>query len=142
MPAGNRTGPGGMGPRTGRGMGYCSGYDAPGWANSGPGQRFYGRGGRGTRGGQWGGYGPGGGGRGRRNWYYATGLPRWARGPGFSGPGAPPEQAYGAGYGAYSDAPYAAPPKEQEIEMLKGEAQWLKEQLDAINERMGELSQE
>ncbi len=33
MPAGDRTGPLGLGPRTGRGMGYCSGYDMPGYAN-------------------------------------------------------------------------------------------------------------
>ncbi|MFZ5910743.1 MAG: DUF5320 domain-containing protein [Chloroflexota bacterium] len=33
MPRGDRTGPMGAGPRTGRGMGYCGGYDAPGFAN-------------------------------------------------------------------------------------------------------------
>jgi hypothetical protein len=33
MPGGDRTGPRGAGPRTGRGMGYCSGYDWPGFAN-------------------------------------------------------------------------------------------------------------
>lgn len=26
-----------MGPRTGRGMGFCNGYEAPGYANPGPG---------------------------------------------------------------------------------------------------------
>ena len=31
MPAGDRTGPAGMGPRTGRAFGYCSGYDTPGY---------------------------------------------------------------------------------------------------------------
>ncbi len=30
MPGGNRTGPLGFGPRTGRGMGYCAGYMNPG----------------------------------------------------------------------------------------------------------------
>jgi len=30
MPYGDRTGPGGMGPRTGRGFGFCSGFDHPG----------------------------------------------------------------------------------------------------------------
>jgi hypothetical protein len=34
MPAGDRTGPSGAGPRTGRGAGYCSGSSAPGYANS------------------------------------------------------------------------------------------------------------
>jgi hypothetical protein len=33
MPGGNRTGPMGAGPRTGRGLGYCGGYDAPGFEN-------------------------------------------------------------------------------------------------------------
>jgi len=49
MPRGDRTGPVGAGPRTGRGLGFCSGYDVPGYANSG-----FGRGmglGRGFRGG-------------------------------------------------------------------------------------------
>ena len=36
MPAGNRTGPMGMGPRTGRGLGYCSGYSAPGYMQGYP----------------------------------------------------------------------------------------------------------
>jgi len=31
MPQGNRKGPGGEGPRTGRGMGFCSGNDQPGF---------------------------------------------------------------------------------------------------------------
>jgi len=65
MPRGDRTGPAGMGPMTGRGAGYCAGYDRPGFANPWVG----GYGGRGF----------GGGGRGWRNMYYATGLPGWAR---------------------------------------------------------------
>lgn len=36
MPFGDRTGPAGMGPRTGRGAGYCSGFDYPGYV-AGPG---------------------------------------------------------------------------------------------------------
>jgi hypothetical protein len=64
MPAGDRTGPLGQGPMTGRGLGYCGGYDAPGYAR--PWDRrgylpFYGRG--------WG--------RGWRHRYYATGTPGW-----------------------------------------------------------------
>ena len=31
MPGGDRTGPAGMGSRTGRGLGYCAGYDNPGF---------------------------------------------------------------------------------------------------------------
>ncbi len=33
MPGGDRTGPWGMGPRTGRGAGFCSGYRTPGFMN-------------------------------------------------------------------------------------------------------------
>jgi hypothetical protein len=33
MPRGNGTGPMGLGPRTGRGLGYCSGYPHPGYMN-------------------------------------------------------------------------------------------------------------
>ena len=69
MPRGNRTGPMGMGPMTGRGAGYCAGYPVPGYMN--PAGGF----GRGF------GVSPGGGGRGRgyRNMFYATGMPGWAR---------------------------------------------------------------
>jgi len=47
MPGGDRTGPLGEGPRTGRGMGVCTGNDAPGYLNP-PFGRF-GWGGRGWR---------------------------------------------------------------------------------------------
>jgi hypothetical protein len=40
MPLGDRTGPAGMGPMTGRGAGYCAGYSVPGYMNPG-----FGRGG-------------------------------------------------------------------------------------------------
>jgi hypothetical protein len=49
MPWGDRTGPWGAGPMTGRAMGYCAGYPGPGYMNAGfgfgrgPG-RFRGRG--------------------------------------------------------------------------------------------------
>ena len=33
MPRGDRTGPAGMGPMTGRAAGYCAGYPAPGYMN-------------------------------------------------------------------------------------------------------------
>jgi len=36
MPGGDRTGPRSLGPMTGRGLGYCAGYDTPGIAR-GPG---------------------------------------------------------------------------------------------------------
>jgi hypothetical protein len=58
MPRGDRTGPNGMGPTTGRAAGFCAGYDAAGWVSApelrGRGRRI-GRGfahGRGFAGGQ------------------------------------------------------------------------------------------
>lgn len=69
MPRGDMTGPAGQGPMTGRGMGYCAGYDRPGYMNPYP------YGGRGYFG--WG-RGWFGGGRGWRNWQRAgMGLPAW-----------------------------------------------------------------
>jgi len=49
MPRGNGTGPAGAGPKTGRGLGFCSGYGKPGYANSGSGRGLglgFGRGNR------------------------------------------------------------------------------------------------
>jgi hypothetical protein len=69
MPRGDRTGPMGFGPMTGRGMGFCSGSNRPGYMNSG--------------------FGCGGGfgrGRGYRNMYYATGMPFWQRFGGYANP--------------------------------------------------------
>jgi len=45
MPYGDRTGPNGFGSRTGRGAGFCNGFNAPGYANRGNGGFGYGRGG-------------------------------------------------------------------------------------------------
>lgn len=124
MPAGDRTGPTGMGPMTGRGAGYCAGYEAPGYAN--PWHRM----GMGWRRGGWG--GGRGRGRGWRHGYYATGAPFWARygyGPAAS---VPP-----GGYAPYG----AAPTAEDEIAYLRGEAEWLRESLDAITSRIEELEE-
>lgn len=44
MPGGDRTGPRGAGPMSGKAAGYCAGYPVPGYVNSVGG---YGRGGRG-----------------------------------------------------------------------------------------------
>jgi hypothetical protein len=131
MPAGDGTGPMGMGPMTGRGAGYCGGYDAPGWANVGPGRGF---GAGWGRGGAWGGRGGRGGGWRHRNWYYATGVPGWARAGYPPAWGAPPVGGYG---------PYAgAPSREEETEFLRQQAEWLKQQLDTISQRIEELTQE
>ncbi len=65
MPRGDRTGPAGAGPRTGRSLGYCSGYDTPGFmkgpgmgAGRGWGGGFGYGGGLGWRRGRCGGRGP------------------------------------------------------------------------------------
>ena len=50
MPRGDRMGPAGMGPRSGRAAGYCAGFDVPGFDHPGPGRgrgRGFGRGGGG-----------------------------------------------------------------------------------------------
>ena len=45
MPRGDKTGPYGAGPMTGRAAGYCAGYTVPGYMNTGGGySRGYGRG--------------------------------------------------------------------------------------------------
>lgn len=45
MPKGDKTGPEGLGPRSGRGLGYCTGYESPGYTQGVPrGGRGYGRG--------------------------------------------------------------------------------------------------
>jgi hypothetical protein len=125
MPAGDRTGPRGMGPMTGRGAGYCARYDAPGCANARP------RMGMGWRRG-------GGGrpgwvhGRGWRHGYHATGAPFWARYGSRTAPGTPP------GY-----APFTAPPTAgEEVAYLRAEAEWLRESLETITNRIDELEQE
>lgn len=135
MPGGDRTGPGGFGPMTGRAAGYCAGYGMPGYANPTLG-RGYGGWGRGY-GGWGGGYrGWGGGGWGHRNWYYATGLPGWAR----AGWGYPAWQAAsGAGYSP-TYPPYGAPlSHEQELDTLKGQAEYFEDALDGIKKRIEDL---
>jgi len=122
MPGGDGTGPGGFGPMTGRAAGYCAGYSVPGFANP-----VFGRGfgaGRGR--------GGGGGGRGWRNQFYATGLTGWQRaaaaGPQFVS--APPPYA----------APFAgAATGEQQIDALKGQAEYFEEALQGIRKRIEEL---
>jgi hypothetical protein len=119
MPGGDRTGPWGQGPMTGRAAGYCAGYGVPGYTNpipgyGGGGRGFFGRGGRG-------------GGRGWRNWYYATGLPGWAR-AGWNRP------AWGPGF--------PLPPEhvpESELDTLKAQADYYREALDDITRRIEQL---
>lgn len=116
MPGGDGTGPAGLGPMTGRAVGFCAGFSVPGYMNPVTG-RVYGGRGRGF----WG----RGGGRGWRNWYYATGLPAWARsGFGFQGPAAPTATA------------------EQELAGLKQQADFMQDSLNQINKRIEQLKKE
>jgi hypothetical protein len=131
MPGGDRMGPMGAGPRTGRAAGYCAGYGMPGFANAGfgwghgygPG-RGYGRG--------WGmGFGRGGG-RGWRHRYWAAGVPGW--GHGWFGHGAPSWTA--------PPLPEDTPPEgdpQSELAELKGQSKNLQETLDRIHQRIDEL---
>ena len=124
MPGGDGTGPGGMGPMTGRAAGYCAGYQQPGFMNPVGGRGFgFGRG-RGF------GRGLGLGFRGGRGW----------AGYGGAAYGAP---AYGGapyGYGATPGVPYGvAPTSPQELDALKGQSEYLEDALDGIRKRIGEL---
>jgi hypothetical protein len=128
MPSGDGTGPGGMGPMTGRAAGFCAGYPVPGYANP-VGGRGMGMGwGRGFRGG---GFGRGRGfGWGRAGY----GLPAYG--------GAVNPYAYGdaAGPYAYGGAPFTptvAP--QQELDSLKGQAEYFEDALDGIKKRIEEL---
>jgi hypothetical protein len=101
-----------MGPMTGHATGYCAGFETPGFANP-IGGRGAGKG-MGMGRGRVAGFGGGRGGRGRRNMFYATGLPGWMRNP----------------------AP-AAPDTDKQS--LQGYAASLQQQLDAINQRLAAL---
>jgi len=113
MPLGDRTGPRGMGPMTGRAAGYCAGYSVPGYMNPGPGRGFgFGRGlGRGF-----------GRGFGWRRAGYAYGA----------------NYGYAAPYSVY---PERIPP-EQEASMLAEQAKALGNELEAVKKRIKELEAE
>ncbi len=133
MPAGDRTGPGGFGPMTGRGLGYCAGYSAPGYMY--PGGRGFGYGraygyGRGLGFGRGYGYGRA----------YGRGLGRgflWGRGL-YGYP-------YYAGYYASPAVPYGIPLNQPagsaaEETLLADEMDILNGDLEAIQARLGEIT--
>jgi hypothetical protein len=98
---------------TGRAAGYCAGNNTPGFANPGPRGGGFGRGG---------GRGFGGGGFGRRNRFFATGLPGWMR------------------WGGGAQAPAQAAPAnqreflEQRVDALQAELSDLQAQLKQYND--------
>ena len=110
MPGADGTGPGGMGPMTGRAVGYCVGSPVPGYMSP------VGGGFRGRGGGR--GFGRGGG-FGRGNRYHATGVPGWVA---FGGAVAP-----------------VAPTAEQELGSLRAQAQNMGGVLEDIQARIAEL---
>lgn len=118
MPSGDRTGPRGAGSMTGRGAGPCGGYELPGYMNRGRGQH-----GRGLRR------------RGRwhdnrwHGWGWGWGRSRWPDLP---------------RHAAFQDLPFDwpiadSPTKEQELDVLKQEAEFLKLAVDNIEKRIQEL---
>lgn len=121
MPGGNRRGPAGEGPMTGRGAGYCSGNDQPGYMSGGIGRGMGMR-----RGGGFGG--------GRMNRFNAGfGLGRGGR---FGGYGIDP------GYRGYGYSDIARSPEElagDEKSILTAQAEILQRDLEAIKKRLDSL---
>ena len=118
MPRGDKTGPAGIGPMTGRAAGFCAGFGMPGYATPAFGRGFgLGRG-RGARG-----CGFGNGGRGWRIGYHATGAPGWQR---FAG----------------NAAPFVDFDPAREKQSLKNQADAMQNELDVIRRRLEELEKE
>jgi hypothetical protein len=113
MPRGDGTGPAGMGPTTGRAAGFCAGYGVPGYMNPAGGRGFAGWG-RGR-----------GGGRGHCHWHWATGVPGWAR--------------VGYGCAAYAGEAGGGRAKEQELEMLRSQAEHFERALTDTRQRIEQL---
>lgn len=100
MPGGDRTGPGGRGPITGRGMGLCAGYEGPGYLRPRFGRGFFR--GRSRR------LGP------AQGWEYDR-----------------------PGYDPYQTKPLS---QEQERQGLQQEAEYLKEQIKDIEDRLRDFA--
>ena len=113
MPRGDRSGPSGNGPMTGRGNGFCAGYSAPGYAGFIPGRA--------------------GAGRGWRNRYFETGMTGWQRGA--QGPISP----YAPGFPpAFRFEPTPMKP-EHEADALRNQVRYLQDNIKAAQDRISEL---
>lgn len=112
MPRGDRTGPEGSGPKTGRGAGYCAGYAQPGFMTSRDGGMGFGRRLRGR----------GGGGFGRGYSGYVEPGTVWAHQP-----------------GSYYPAP---PTPREEGEYLRDRANALEHELSSIKQRLSEFEED
>jgi len=112
MPRGDRTGPMGQGPMTGRAAGYCAGYNVPGYMNPVGGRSFFGRGlglGRGL-------------GRGFGRGYYPY-----------------PYTGYVPYYPYPTPTPYTP---ENEKQVLENELKIMKDEMKSIEKRLEELKSE
>lgn len=116
MPRGDRTGPFGEGPMTGRAAGYCGGYDDPGYVSSPATGRGAARSSRRALGGGRGWVG--GAGFRYRNRCFVTGAPF---------------RAYGA-----AGAP-AELTRDEEISLLKSESERLRSRLETIERRLADF---
>jgi hypothetical protein len=112
MPLGDRTGPMGGGPKTGRGAGFCGGNEFPGYAYdeaNRPG-RFGRKSGCFSH--------DAGGGHGYRHWFQATGLPAWIR-----------------------FVENIVNMEDDEIQILKSQAEYLNRSLEAVKKRLSEIKE-
>jgi hypothetical protein len=127
MPRGDKTGPMGMGPMTGRVAGICAGNTVPEFTSA-PGGRGF-RGGRGQG-------GRGQGGRGRRNRFCATGRQGAPTGPPASG------DRQEAVASETSPDPTSDASKQQALNLLKSEAQRYANGLEQMQNRIAEIEAE
>ncbi len=128
MPGGDRTGPAGAGPMTGRSAGFCAGYGTPGYANPVPGLgRGAGRGpGRGR------GFGAG------RFFPFAAGF--FGRGAGF-GRGFFNTPYYGSPYTGESTAEPGFDPAAEKL-YLEAEKKNLERSLDMLKKQIEQLGKD
>jgi hypothetical protein len=116
MPKGDKSGPVGQGPMTGRAEGFCTGHPSPGYMNPGgklSGRRFFRGRGRGMMHG---------------HWFYTAGHPGWVR-----------HDLY---HPAWDIEPVSYPEEiepDEESKMLSEQADYLKQQLEDIQKRLSEL---
>jgi hypothetical protein len=118
MPRGDRTGPDGLGPMTGRALGYCAGYDRPGFTQGygGLGRAWGFGGGRGRGRGFGRGYGFAG--------YYGIGRRRLYRDYAYP----PIDPIYDSGY-----------THDEALSRLREEEEAVNKELDALRKRIKEL---
>ena len=114
MPGGDRTGPLGHGPMTGRALGYCSGKYMPGYANPGFGRGL------------------------GRGWVRGFGRGFWGRGRGFWRRGYDDPYYWPQPYMGV----YPQPTKDEEKTYLESMIKNLEEEIKMLQERLQELSKE